>query len=119
MSKHWSLVLSGVMLAALVIAGLSPGAREEDPLLPRAAFKGKAIIVTLRAESIGSLVLVNVRIRLLGHREFVVGKVVGNVDNAKDKRKGALLWLPIEDITQVAEYADLEELKKATNFSDE
>jgi hypothetical protein len=120
MSKHWSIVLLAGVAAALVVAGFSPGASDEKQALAKGDFKGKAVIVTVKADS-RPTVLINVRVRLLGQREFLVGKVLGNLDDAKDKRKGAIIWLPVEDIRQVAEYASLDNLNTATehSFSDE
>src|SRR5262249_40551053 len=67
-------------------------------------FSGRAVYVLCK-EPANAGVLVNVSIRRLDQRAFVVGELADD-GTGWDNRAGATFWFPLDDVIMLTEYAD-------------
>jgi hypothetical protein len=113
MTRTWILVVGTVVTAGSIWIGLT---RSADP--PKATptgedvFAGKVLVVHCRSHFESGAVLEKVQIRNLGGKSFLVGK--GADDGQPDNwHKGHVVWIAVDDVAQMVEFADLEQFKKA------
>jgi hypothetical protein len=114
-------------LAITLLIGLaycvSPGVAEDPPAKDSAPSKetsiraakltpdewtGKVIAVT---NGWLPVALENVRLRQLGNQTFLVGRALD--DNNQPMASGRMTWIRLESVTQVVEFANVKEYRKA------
>jgi hypothetical protein len=76
-----------------------------------APFKGKVIAVYTNTPVQAQAMLENVRVRQLAGKQFLVGKNIG--DGLRPSENGRTVWLAVDSITQIVEYEDAQDVKKA------
>jgi hypothetical protein len=108
-----------VVLVAVLSLSLSPSPRsgtaadEPRPPASEADFTGKVLAITMDAADKSGAVLEQVQVRKVGGRTFLVGKGVDDGREGAAYYKGRTLWIAVDHITHMVEFASLEELKKS------
>ncbi|HXY33693.1 MAG TPA: hypothetical protein VEI07_05660 [Planctomycetaceae bacterium] len=88
--------------------------RAEPPRNPRQAedlFSGKILGLVQRMNPNSAITLEEVRLTRLGEQPFLVGK---GVDEAKGWTNGRTVWVPLAEVSQIAEFTDRSDLIKAS-----
>ena len=109
MSKRMWCVLGLVAILAnlgMVLYAKEPQAQQ--PGMP-AGFSGKFVFVHAGE---ASATLEEPRLRTLGNRSFIVGKSANDSVLTRPRFPGATLWIPLDQVHEIMEFADLEQLKK-------
>jgi hypothetical protein len=80
---------------------------------------GKTVVVLLKYDQKQCHVnaLEGAQVKRLGDVPFLTGKVVG-ASRELAWKKGSRLWLPLHEITQIVEYASLDEARKSVTLSE-
>jgi hypothetical protein len=105
----------GVVVLAAVAGGLASCAAQTKRATPAPAappeadLAGKVVFVQTQREA---ATLEKARVRRLGDRDFIVGRVAKDDTLTKPQFVGSTLWLPLSDVTRMAVYDDLEQLRK-------
>lgn len=105
----------GVVVLAAVAGGLaSCAAQTKRATQPPAAppemeLAGKVVFVQTQRKA---ATLEKARVRRLGDRDFIVGRAVKDGALTKGDFAGSTLWLPLADVTRMAVFDDLEQLRK-------
>jgi hypothetical protein len=74
-------------------------------------FKGKVIAVYTNTPVQAQAMLDNVRVRQLAGKQFLVGKHIDAGFRPSDN--GRTMWVAVDSITQIVEYEDAQDVKKA------
>jgi hypothetical protein len=74
-------------------------------------FKGKVIAVHTNTPVQAQAMLENVRVRQLAGKQFLVGKHIDTGFRPSDN--GRTMWVAVDSITQIVEYEDAQDVKKA------
>jgi hypothetical protein len=107
-----------VAVVAVLCVGLQPpafrlAAEEPKPAVPAEAdFTGKVVGISTDAADKFAVVLEKVTVRKVGERSFLVGK---GVDDGREGNyyKGRTLWVAVDRVVFLMEFASLDELKKS------
>ena len=75
-------------------------------------FTDDVLVISSRSDSSVGAVLQHVEIKRIGGREFLVGTGV-DYDVQGNWHKGRMVWVAVEDISQIVEFPDVEAYKKA------
>lgn len=113
-----SVRIRGCLLATAFWAGLSLIAFGEEPQgSTPPPFQGKAVGVWGKSSVVHGGIFVNVEVKLLGQRSFLVGEpdVTGE---GKDLPKGTRVWVPVDDVEQIREYPSVEVARRAISGGD-
>lgn len=89
-----------------VPAGEQAVAAEGDAFAP-----GKVILVSWRGKPESAVLLEKARVRRLGETSFLVGRGIDD-DTPGNWYAGNTIWVPVEDVGQIVEFADATALKK-------
>jgi hypothetical protein len=117
MTPRTLLGLAGSLIAVAVLAPrLGAQAPPAQPAAP--AFKGPILAITVMSDSGDLLLLEKVETTALGDRKFLVGMGVAD-EKTPDWRNGKRIWLAIDDVQQVVEFATLEDFHKAVELKGE
>ena len=114
MFRRLSFALRVVVLAA-VAGGLTSCAAQTKRATPAPAaapgaeLAGKVVFVQTQREA---ATLEKAHVRRLGDRDFIVGRVVKDDGLTKPTFAGSTVWLPLSDVTRMAVFDDLEQLRK-------
>jgi hypothetical protein len=101
-------------IAFVATARLAIGQGAKTPPTAVSPFVEKTIItVYAKSSSEMGAVLSNVEVKKLGEHLFLVGKDVG--DDPEAFYTGQLVWVAIDDVSQIAEFKDIESCKKAAS----
>ncbi len=120
MSK--SVRIAAVLIVVLVVLGgfrfVAEARDDKKPSPADKDFTGKVVAVLLKYDNQQSFVnaIQDARIKRLGDTYFLTGKVVGTSRDVAWK-KGAVVWLPLHEVTQIVEYDSLDEVRKAVTLA--
>jgi hypothetical protein len=110
MIRHFFLALAALAGGAL-LGGLTtraaPAAQEAPP---DEDFVGKVVFVQTDREAV---TLEKARIRNLGGRSFIVGRVLDDETVTRAQFVGLVQWLPLSDVRRMVVSEDLEQFKKS------
>jgi hypothetical protein len=114
-----TLVVGALLVGA---AGLMLGmvSQADDPQAGAAKLRieGKIVLVWLRSDPEGSAVLESVEVRQLGDRWFLFGKGADYGD-PENWQKNLPVWIALDDVAQLVEFADIDSYKKAMPSEDD
>jgi hypothetical protein len=115
MFKAHLVVLVAVLVCLCLMPSPRAGTAADEPRPPagEADFTGKVLVVSMDAPEKFGAVLEQVQVRKLGGRAFLVGKAVDDGREGGSFYKGRTLWIAVERVTHMVEFANLDELKKA------
>jgi hypothetical protein len=106
MKQFLSLMLASVAGCAIALSGSGSGAQEtlKADSAAAVAIQGSCVVM---ADGVG-VTLVNPSVRVLGDRQFLVGPQPRNEDEAKrdytkDRYHGAVMWIPLDSITEIGQ----------------
>jgi hypothetical protein len=106
MKPHYLIATVAITLFAfLLITHQRSGADTEPP--KDVYFTGRYIAVNYHDS--GSTVLENIKLKVLGGRTFIVGKI-SPVNNLWKSVAGSPMWIPVDSVTQIAEFKGLEDV---------
>jgi hypothetical protein len=117
MKRVMWLGLSACALAAFSATPFSPGGEGEKPR-PDAGFTAKVLMVYVKDPAKGA-VLGDVRVRLVGHRPFLVGKMLARDDGADSAWNKAMHWVAVDDVVEMFEFSNIEDARKAQAEADQ
>jgi hypothetical protein len=75
-------------------------------------FTGKIVVVNQRSNSTLGATLEDVHVRRIGDQTFLVGKGFA-ADEGKGWYNDRMIWVPVNDVSQVTEFEDRSDLLKA------
>jgi hypothetical protein len=78
-------------------------------------FSGKAIGISTKRPGVASGVYVNVEVKTLGQRTFLVGEAALPTPG-ENPYEGFRIWVPVDDIEQLWEYSSLEAARRSAAF---
>jgi hypothetical protein len=109
-----------VLIALVVVCGLAllapprTGTAADQPRPEAAAepdFSGKVLVISTETSEKNWSVLENVQVRKVGGKSFLVGK---GVDYGRESNpyKGRTLWIAVDHVVKMMEFASLDDFKK-------
>jgi len=109
-----TVVLGG--LAALVLGCLlatAPGNADSqgDSAAAVSPFKGRIIVAGSKSDRESGAVLEDAKVQRLGERYFLVG-TGADYGHPKDWMAAKVVWVAIDDVAGITEFADLDDYKK-------
>jgi hypothetical protein len=111
MVKHVLLALAALALGGLVASGLTAGgsgSKSADP--DEAEFRGKIVFVQTAKEA---ATLEQVRVKRLGDRLFLVGRIIDDEVLTNRQFAGGTLWLPVAEVARMVAFDNLNQLKNS------
>ena len=99
-------------LAAIATMATGQG-KKGDAAAAALHFTGKVIDVTTASDTESSMALEKFEMRRIADGEYLVGKAVDDGD-PETWYKGQTVWIALDDISKIVEFADVEAYKKAT-----
>ncbi|MCA9056021.1 MAG: hypothetical protein KDA75_19445 [Planctomycetaceae bacterium] len=125
--------LTTFMLLAMIVATLCGDDRPPGPppkpgsqsrllqAAPRASgedsFAGQVVSITLKSDPDYGVHLEQARVEQLGNKSFLVG--AGIDTGVGEWTAGRTLWVAIDDISEIIEFADADDLRKTLEPADE
>lgn len=97
------LLTLGTVFVVLAIAS-SPASAQEQP------FDGKFISIVKKSNPVSSVDLEKVEVKTLGGKSFLVGIGADTPDNWQ---KGRVVWVALDDVSDLTVFPTLDELRKA------
>ena len=107
-------MISAVILFSSIVVGLSL-LNAADPATPAAAgtdFGGKILVLGAKSSHEYGASIENVTIKRIGDRDFFVGKWTTN-DGTPTWQSGQTIWTPVDDVSYIVVFDNVEQLKKA------
>lgn len=101
-------------LLCVLLFGLMAGPVVGQPAADN-PFAGKFLTVIKRSDPSSSIDLEKVRVQKLDGRSFLVGTGADTPDNWQ---KGKTVWVALDDVSAIIEFATLEELRRAGTVPD-
>ena len=110
MNRHFYLALA-ILLGGALLGGLATRAAPTKPdETPDEDFVGKVVFVQTDRDAV---TLENARVRHLGGRSFLVGRVVDDETVTRPQFVGLTQWLPLSDVRRMVVSEGLEQFKKS------
>jgi hypothetical protein len=100
--------LAALALACLLATAPGNAGGKDDPAATASPFKGRVSAVGTSMNKDNVYVLLDARVERLGDRHFLVGT---NADS-DDPNDGKVVWIPIDVVLDITEFADIEQLEK-------
>jgi hypothetical protein len=118
MNRKVLAVGTSLVVAASLLAGVALQADDPRTAAAQGKLTGKIVVIWLRSDPETSAALENAEVRQLGTHAFLVGK---GIDDGSDDnwQKGQFVWLAMDDIAQLTEFANLDSYKKALPAEDD
>jgi len=117
MLKPFWVIVVVVAVGVVAAARLAVNAQAPKPAPAEAPFKGKVVVFALKkhADAEKVIALQDPSIKRLGETDFLTGQMVGSSD--ANWRLGAVVWIPVADLSEVVEFKDLREAKRVIRLS--
>jgi hypothetical protein len=110
MNRAISLALA-VLVGGALLGGLATrAAPPKSDVPPDEDFVGKVVFAQTDRDAV---TLENARVRHLGGRSFLVGRVVDDETVTRAQFVGLTQWLPLSDVRRMVVCEDLEQFKKS------
>jgi hypothetical protein len=112
-----SIGLGVALFSAMAMLILGPVSLAQPPRGEAAdhPFTGQFMTIVKKSNQSSSIDLEKVRIQKLDGRSFLVGTGCDTPDNWQ---KGKMVWVALDDVSEVTVFATLEELRKAGTLQD-
>ncbi len=106
------------------LAGIAAGLSAADPIreplssaTPEPDFSGKVLAISIKGADGAGCTIEKVQVRRLGNRSFLVGSLVQSVitkplGTERKDADGMTVWVAVDEINQIAEFKDIEEVRK-------
>jgi len=112
-SRLFLAALAALAVATGVIATMAAGqGKKGDAAAAALHFTGKVIDVTTASDTESSVALEKFELKRIANGEYLVGKAVGDGD-PDTWYKGQTIWIALDDVSEIIEFADVEAYKKA------
>jgi hypothetical protein len=102
-------ILVGWWYDRLVVQSSIRGSRA---MQPETDFMGPVVNIWCKDPAKGGMFL-DVKMRKLGDRYFIVGTLAKYDENDSDERNGLTFWFPVDDVLMITEYPSLAIAKEA------